>query len=182
MEPIKISPEQLEKLADGIRIMESVVNREQMPELWIYALTSEWETLAKAQDCLQEQGDRDLDEESGQTFAAPQLSEVAVALPVGGDDLYYLAGSGMDLSNEAFAYRVAGEGSRTTDFTWSRDPAKLRISDFKQIELADSDIYLDEFLDRNGTAVPGNPTVKRDQEATQPKRSPRNSIDSYLAS
>lgn len=181
MEPVQISSEQLEDLAKGIRVMELAVESENMSELWVLALTSSQEALWKAQEAIQESAEGDEDSPAPE---APKLNEIAIAFPVkGGDDLYYLVGSGMRLQKETFAYKVASEGARVLDFTWARTPAKLRLSDLKVIELSDSDIYLDEFLERNGTAVasPAPKAVTRSQEATNPQES-TNPIDQYLAS
>jgi hypothetical protein len=183
MESIEISPEQLKQLTDGVRVLELVLRGENLPTAWVYALTTSQEVIFKAEDALREEGERDREDEMDQTFEAPKLTEIAIAIPVSGDGLYYLTGSGLKLTNEAFAYRKAGEGPMLTDFTWSRTPARLTVADLKLIELADSDIYLDDFLERNTAATAAAPekkTVERDEEATKPKST--NPIDNYLAS
>ena len=118
--------------------------------LHIYGITTNPNILDAAREAVADS--EDVQEED------VQVSEVAVALPLSGDIIYYLHGSGLKLGNDDFVYRgTGGEGIRTLYFS------KLAVAS-SQDELVD-------FLQKYGTpnAAEVVPAVHRTEEATVPQ-------------
>jgi hypothetical protein len=172
----ELSGRQLNDLAAGVRILEPVLDLDGGIPAWLYLLTSSPEAITRAKEAIEAQSQMDYGEE-----AAPEITEVAISLQVGGDDLYYLVGSGIKLQNETFVYKTV-EGIRTSDFTWGDSEVKLGLKDIGKIALSNWDGDLENFLEEYGKAfVPASkPPIQRNQEAVTNK--PVNPIDNYLTS
>lgn len=161
---IEINEERLEKLHDGLELME-MLDRESMRslDLHIYGVTSNPQIIDAAREAVAES--EELAEED------VQLSEVAVAIGISADTIYALLGSGIKLTREDFAYMGSGgEGVRTMSFTFAHYKPIVDMGSFTKIALAFSESWLDDFLRKEGTGTPAQvtPAVHRTQEATQP--------------
>ena len=100
-----------------------------------------------------------------------QLSEVAVSIPISGDTIHALTGSGIKLNREEFAYMgTGGEGVSALTFVFAHWKPKASFAYFSRMALASSDSWLDDFLRKYGTAAAAKvaPAVHRDEEATAP--------------
>src|SRR5271168_4730870 len=161
---VEINAERLSHLHEGLELLEQV-DRDAMRtlDLFLYGLTNNPQILDAAKEAIAE--DAEIAEED------VQLSEVAVAIPVGSDIIYYLDGSGLILRKEDFAYMGSGgEGVRTMSFAFSHYKPRVTLSYFNKMALASSDAWLDEFLRKEGSGATATVTqnVRRTEEATQP--------------
>jgi hypothetical protein len=161
---IEIDKERLSKLHDGLELME-MLDREAMVslDLHIYGITNDPQILDAAREAIAD--DEELTEQD------VEVAEVAVAIPLGSDAIYSLAGSGIKLRNEDFAY-LGGEGAgiRTLSFTFANFKPVVSLNNFSKVALASSSAWLDNFLQREGSgqAAQVTPAVHRSEEATQP--------------
>src|SRR5271170_3696597 len=142
---IEVDAESLSKLHAGLTLLEQV-DRDAMRtlDLFLYGLTNNPEIVDAAKEAIAD--DAEVEESD------VQLTEVAVAIPMGSDIIYYLDGSGLILRREDFAYMGSGgEGIR-------------------QMSLASSHAWLDDFLRKEGSgqAATVKQNVHRTEEATQP--------------
>lgn len=161
---IEVSAEDLDKLHDGLKLLE-MVDRDAVSnlDLFVYGLSNNPQIVDAAKEAIADS--EELAEED------VQLSEVAVAIPMSSDTSYYLAGSGLILRREDFAYMGSGgEGVRTQTFAFSHYHPRVSLSYFTKLALASSDAWLDEFLRKEGSGKPAQitPNVRRTEEATQP--------------
>jgi hypothetical protein len=161
---IDVNPERLSDLHGALELIESV-DREAFRnlDLHIYGITSNPQIVDAAKEAIAENAD--LAEED------VQLSEVAVAIPLSADIIYYLAGSGLKLQREDFAYMGSGgEGVRTMGFAFSHYKPTVNLGYFSKLALASSDAWLDDFLKKEGSGKPAQvaQNVRRTEEATQP--------------
>jgi hypothetical protein len=161
---IDVDPERLSKLHEGLELIESV-DREAFRnlDLFIYGITNNAQIIDAAKEAIAE--DADVTEQD------VQLAEVAVAIPLSSDIIYYLAGSGLTLRREDFAYMgTGGEGVRTMSFAFSHYRPKVTLGYFGKLAVASSDAWLDDFLRKEGSGKPAavTPNVRRTEEATQP--------------
>jgi hypothetical protein len=161
---IDVNPERLSNLHGALELIESV-DRDAFRnlDLHIYGITNNPQIVDAAKEAIAENAD--VSEED------VQLSEVAVAIPLSSDIIYYLAGSGLNLRREDFAYQGAGgEGIRTMSFTFSHYKPQVTLSYFSKLALASSDAWLDDFLKKEGSGKPAAvaQNVRRTEEATQP--------------
>jgi hypothetical protein len=161
---IDVNPERLSNLHGALELIESV-DRDAFRnlDLHIYGLTNNPQIVDAAKEAVAENAD--VAEED------VQLSEVAVAIPLSSDIIYYLAGSGLNLRREDFAYMGAGgEGIRTMSFTFSHYKPQVTLSYFSKLAIASSDAWLDDFLKKEGSGKPAAvaQNVRRTEEATQP--------------
>jgi hypothetical protein len=132
--------------------------------LHIYGITTNPNILDAAREAVADS--EDVQEED------VQVSEVAVALPLSGDIIYYLHGSGLKLGNDDFVYRgTGGEGIRTLSFTFSTFKPRATFKDFSKLAVASSQDELVDFLQKYGTpnAAEVVPAVHRTEEATVPQ-------------
>jgi hypothetical protein len=165
---IDVNPESLSNLHGALELIESV-DREAFRnlDLHIYGITNNPQVVDAAKEAIAENAD--VAEED------VQLSEVAVAIPLSSDIIYYLAGSGLKLHREDFAYNGAGgEGIRTMSFAFSHYKPQVTLSYFNKLALASSDAWLDDFLKKEGSGKPATVTqnVRRTEEATKPATPP----------
>jgi hypothetical protein len=161
---IDVNPERLSNLHGALELIESV-DREAFRnlDLHVYGITNNPQIVDAAKEAIAENADV--------TEEDVQLSEVAIAIPLSADIIYYLAGSGLNLRREDFAYLGAGgEGIRTMSFTFSHYKPQVTLSYFSKLAVASSDAWLDDFLRKEGTNKPATVTqnVRRTEEATQP--------------
>jgi len=161
---VEINAERLSHLHEGLELLEQV-DRDAMRtlDLFLYGLTNNPQILDAAKEAIAE--DAEIAEED------VQLSEVAVAIPVGSDIIYYLDGSGLILRKEDFAYMGSGgEGVRALSFAFAHYKPRVTLNYFTKIALASSDAWLDDFLRKEGSgqAAQVSQNVRRTEEATQP--------------
>ena len=168
---IDVNPERLSNLHGALELIESV-DRDAFRnlDLHIYGITNNPQIVDAAKEAIAESADV--------TEEDVQLSEVAVAIPLSADIIYYLAGSGLNLRREDFAYQGAGgEGIRTMSFAFSHYKPQVTLSYFSKVALASSDAWLDDFLKKEGSGKPAAvaQNVRRTEEATQPGTPPATS-------
>jgi hypothetical protein len=161
---IDVNPERLSNLHEALELIESVdADAFRNIDLHVYGLTSDPQIVDSAKEAIAE--DAEVAEED------VQLSEVAVAIPLSSDIIYYLAGSGLKLQREDFAYTGAGgEGVRTMSFAFAHFKPRVTLARFSKLALASSSAWLDDFLKQQGSGKPAQvtPNVRRTEEATQP--------------
>jgi hypothetical protein len=161
---IDVNADRLSKLHEGLELIESV-DRDAFRglDLFIYGLTNNAQILDAAKEAIAES--EEVAEED------VQLAEVAVAIPLSSDMIYYLAGSGLRLQREDFAYLGSGgEGVRSMSFAFAHFKPTVTLSYFSKLSVASSDAWLDDFLRKEGSNKPAQITqnVRRDEEATVP--------------
>lgn len=161
---VEVDAERLSKLHEGLELIESV-DREAFRnlDLHIYGITNNPQIVDAAKEAIAES------EEVAEQDV--QLAEVAVAIPLSSDIIYYLAGSGLTLRREDFAYMGSGgEGVRTMSFAFAHYRPKVVLNYFSKLAVASSDAWLDDFLRKEGSGKPATVTqnVRRTEEATQP--------------
>jgi hypothetical protein len=161
---IEVDSERLSKLHEGLELIE-MVDRDAFRnlDLFIYGVTTNPQIVDAAKEAIAES------EEVAEQDV--QLAEVAVAIPLSSDIIYYLAGSGLTLRREDFAYTGGGgEGVRTMSFAFAHYRPKAVLSYFSKLAVASSDAWLDDFLRKEGSGKPATVTqnVRRTEEATQP--------------
>lgn len=161
---LEIDAKRLEELWAGMDILESVdLDKLQEFDLFLYGLTTSETIVDAAKESIADNAD--LSEED------VELSEVAVAIPLGADSIRILLGSGFTAKREDFAYMgTGGEGIRKLSFIFSSFKPTLAVSEFTTMALAQSDAWLDDFLKQYGNKQPAvvKENVRRDEEATQP--------------
>lgn len=151
-----IKLEDLSTLLPAMKILERVGSISL--DYCVYGLTSDPGVIAQAEEAIKEEGD-DEDLETSH-----HVSEVAVAIPLSSDSLYFLEGSGMPIKHLEFAYMTGGEGARTSTFLWRNSSTKILSSAFTKLAISDDDTWIDDFLQKN--ASPEAPEVSRTEEAT----------------
>jgi hypothetical protein len=163
---IDIDEERLHKLHDGLEMLE-MLDREAMQtfDLNLYGLTNHPSVIDAAKEAIAGAGEGDITEED------IELSEIAVAIPLGADTVYALGGSGIKLRTEGFAYTgEKGEGIRTSNFGYANYRATVALNQFTQLAIASSDSWLEDFLSQYGNKQPVEikQNIRRTEEATQP--------------
>jgi hypothetical protein len=161
---LEVNAERLSNLHDGLELLE-MVDREAVRniDLHIYGITNNPQIIDAAKEAIAES--EELAEED------VQLSEVAVAIPLSADMIYYLTGSGMILRDGEFAYLGSGgEGVRSMSFAFAHYKPRVTLNYFTSLAVASSDAWLDDFLRKEGSGKPAQVTqnVRRTEEATQP--------------
>jgi hypothetical protein len=161
---VEINAERLAHLHEGLELLEQV-DREGIRtlDLHLYGISNNPQIVDAAKEAI-----ADSEELAEQDV---QLSEVAVAIPLSSDTVYYLDGSGLILRKEDFAYMGSGgEGVRTQSFAFSHYHPRVTLSYFTKIALASSVGWLDDFLRKEGSGQAAQVTqnVRRTEEATQP--------------
>jgi hypothetical protein len=160
MRYVEVSKEEIQNLRPAIQLLERVnhASSSTMADYTIYGLTTNPEILQAAAESVY------VDEAEGET--PPQFSEVAVAIPVSSDFLYYLTGSGLKVNGLDFAYpgMTQGEGIRTDKFSDAINP-RVILDNFAHIAIADGDVWLDDFFNQHVQAQPQHHEVERDEEA-----------------
>lgn len=159
-----IDEERLLRLHDGLEILETL-DRDAIYslDLFLYGLTQDETIVDAAKEAIADEAE--IAEQD------VQLGEVAVAVPLSSDNIHALAGSGIRMQREDFAYMgQGGEGIRTNSFTFSHFKPTVAISSFSQMAIASSDSWLEDFLKQYGNKQPVEikQNVRRTEEATQP--------------
>jgi hypothetical protein len=162
---IDVTEEQLHKLHDGLEMLE-MLDRDAMEafDLHLYGITKDPSVLDAAREVIADDAEGEMSEED------VQLSEIAVAIPLGADTVYAFGGSGIKLKNESFAYMESAQGIRTGYFLSANWRPTVALSQFSQLALASSDSWLDDFFRQYGNKEPAEikQNVRRSEEATQP--------------
>jgi hypothetical protein len=175
----EVSSHDLMDARPGLQLVERLLEDEHFTP-YVYGMTTDVEILEAAQAAIADDAGRD---EEGNPAANVKLSEVAVAIPFSGDILYSLAGSGLLLQHEDFAYISPNEGARTMSFRWAGVRPRVNLKDFTVLALSDDDMYLDEFLKQNATKQQEEApaTVQRTvPQAVKSSRRIPNPIDEFL--
>ena len=161
---VDINEERLSRLHEGLELLETV-DREAMHslDLYLYGISNNPQLLDAAREAIADS--EELEEQD------VQLTEIAVAIPLGADTIYALMGSGIRAKREDFAYiGGAGEGVRSMSFAFGHFKPQITLSAFSKLALASSDSWIDDFLRQEGSGQQAKitPAVHRNQEATQP--------------
>jgi len=129
-----VTAEELLKLREGLDILSKLEDtREMLRDIYIYGISSDMAILDAAKEAIAAESEERISEEN------VQLSEVAIAIPLSSDIVYYLTGSGLKLNREEFAYTgEAGEGVRELGFQWARMKPTITAGNFSQMALASS--------------------------------------------
>jgi hypothetical protein len=167
MEFVDIKQDDLLKLRDGLEILDRLRDPafDDRGKVYFYGVSTDVVVLDAAREAIAEYADDPAITEDSIT-----LGEVAVCLPISGDVIYALTGSGMklDSTEDEFAYRTGTEGPRILSFRWSRVKPVVTVADFTKMALANDSVYLDRYLAQRGTNTPGQikKEVKRENPAT----------------
>jgi len=166
-EYIETTEEQLLGLRDSLDLLEQL-NRDKIRELdiYLYGTTTDRGLVDAAKEAI-----ADSSYEVEITEEDVNLTEIAVAIPISGDTIYALTGSGFRVDRHiSFAYQSEGEGPRDLNYGASSYRPNISFSVLKNPALADSDLNLGEYLKQYGTggAAQIKPKVRRTEEATQP--------------
>ena len=161
---VDVTSERLSNIREGLTLIEQV-DRDAANnlDLYVYGITSDPQIIDAAKEAIADS--EELDESD------VQVAEVAVAIPLSSDTIYYLTGSGLILRREDFTYQGRqGEGVRTQTFAFSHYHPRVTLNNFSKLAVASSDAWLDDFLKREGSNTPAQitPNVRRTEEATQP--------------
>ncbi len=162
---IDVTEEELTKLRETLSLLERLdIAKIETLDIYVYGMTNSPAILDAAREAVADASNDEISEED------VTLSEVAIAIPVSADILYYLTGSGFKLRNESFVYTGEGEGPREVNFAFSNFRPRVTLADFTHFALADSDGYLDRYLSKYGKAGAAviKKRVQRTEEATQP--------------
>lgn len=177
----EVSEHDLQDARPGLMLVEQLLKDDNFVP-YFYGLTTKADVLYACQSAIEDDAGRDDDDNA---IEVPQLTQVAVAIPFGADTIYYLAGSGLSLQNEDFAYATPSEGARTLSLRWGRQRPRVHLTDFTKMALSDSDMDLDEFLKQYATKLETPTKVTREQvpavKASSHKASLLNPIDRFLA-
>ncbi len=166
---VDIKPDDLLKLRDGMEILDRIRDDpDERRNVFLYGISNDTVILDAAREAIAEQMD-----EEGITEEQIQLSEVAVSIPISGDVIYALTGSGMKLqeSDDEFAYRGGeGEGIRVLGFNWARVKPVVTVGDFTKMALANDSVWLDRYLSQRGANTPT--VIQKQVQRTEPTATP----------
>lgn len=165
---VDIQQDQLLKLRDGLEILGQIWDSDESPRVYLYGISNDPVVLDAAREAIAEQ----MDDETV-TEDTIQLAEVAVCIPLSGDVIYALTGSGITLEqgDDEFAYVGGkGEGIRTSGFNWARVKPQVAVGEFTRLALAGDSVWLDRFLQQRGTNQPAQiqQKVQRSAPAVAP--------------
>jgi hypothetical protein len=168
MQFVDIRPDDLLKLRDGLDILDRIrEDPDEQRNIFLYGISTDTVLLDAAREAVANDADDPAIMEDNIT-----LGEIAVAIPLSGDVIYALTGSGMKLDRRGeFAYRSGeGEGVRTLSFQWSNVKPVVTLKDFSQTALANDSVWLDRYLAQRGTnaTVAVQKEVQRATPATPP--------------
>lgn len=169
---VDIKQDDLLKLRDGLEILDRIREEDTKQNVFLYGISNDTVILDAAREAIAENMD-----DPAVTEDTIQLAEVAVCIPLSGDVIYALTGSGMklDQGDDEFAYRGGkGEGIRVVGFNWSRVKPVVTVGDFSKMALANDSVWLDRYLAQRGTNTPAaiQKEVKREAPATVPAALP----------
>jgi hypothetical protein len=162
---VDVTAEDLQKLKGGLEIMGRLFRSsgEEMPQLYLYGLTSDVGVLDAAKEAIAAYSDED---ELGEEDI--ELSEIAVEIGLSDDVLYYLLGSGVKLGRgDEFAYMgKQGEGIREIGWQWTRRQPTVALGNLTKMALASDSGWGDKFLQQYGNKQPLKVNVQRNTPAT----------------
>lgn len=165
---LDINEDQALKLREGLELLETL-DRDAVAglELYIYGLTSDLQVLDAAREAIASDYEEEISEED------VQIGEIAIAIPISSDTIYALTGSGIRLQKEYFAYAGSeGEGTRRSYLYNSNYRPIVTLHSFSHLALAESDSWIDDYLEKTGGKGIAPTEIKRKiqrtEEATQP--------------
>jgi hypothetical protein len=166
---IDTNEQELHSIREALSLLERIeVGLTDKLDVFVYGVTQNPAIIDAAKEAIAKtyyEAEEEIDESD------VELAEVAVAIPLSSDILYYLTGSGLKLRAGDFVYRSAeGGGIKSGDFLHSDFKPSVTIHDFSHVGLAESNSSVDQFLNRYGKGQ--GATIKknlhRTEEATQP--------------
>lgn len=145
MDFVTITADDLNKLREALEIISRLDNHgERAITLTLYGLTSDPQVIAAVKDAVAQ--DAEIQEEDVKI-----AGEVAVAIEMSGDILYYLTGSGLKLDTEEVAFtKGGGNGIDTIQMTWSSVKAKVNVSSFSTMAISRDSWDANTFLRQYG--------------------------------
>lgn len=164
-----VSKEELAALRAALPILERVLEGGSL-ELYFYGLTTDRGLLNNASLILEE------DEEP------VTLSQIAVCVPLTGDTIYYLTGSGLILRDETFAYISGSDGARINNLRTFAGAARLTLDAFTETAMSSTDAWIDDFLTEAVAKVTKVTSKDQGVARTEPATHQASSIDKYLNS
>jgi hypothetical protein len=157
---INVTEEQINSLRDALSLLDHLnPDKSATLDLYLYAMVNSVGVVDAAKEAVAETAEQEMDE------TQVQISQVAVAVPVSSDTLYYLAGSGLKLHREDFVYVSGNDGPRQGSFAFSHYKPTLSLREMQNLVLADSDAWLDQFVRQSGTKAPATTKIPRDAAA-----------------
>ncbi len=168
---VDVTEEELAGLRESLSLLERLdIAKIDTLDIYVYGMTKSPALLDAAREAVAGYSNEEISEED------VILTEIAIAIPLSADNLYYLMGSGLKLHREeTFSYIGGqGEGPREVNFGYATFRPQVTLADFEHIAMADSNGYLDRFLTKYGVGAPAQikKKVRRDEEATQPVPTP----------
>ena len=157
MRYVEVSKEELQNLRPALSLLERVNHETEsvMADYTLYGITQNPNVLKTAS------------EEVAYGDSTPQLHQIALAVPLSSDILYYLTGSGLKVGHLAFAYFGEGSEGILTESFFAQTEDKVTLDDFQHLAVADGDVWLDDYLQKHGQEqTPASQEVQRDAEAT----------------
>ncbi len=165
---VTVTAEELEKLREALVLIERVTGYdEDRLKLTLYGLTSDSGVIDATKEAIADEAEL---EETDIKIAG----EVAVAIELSGDILYYLTGSGLKLQTEEVAFtKGGGNGVDSAQLSWAKWRPTVTVRSFREMALATDSWSAATFLQRYGkkgpavTTPPAHPAqeVKRNIES-----------------
>jgi hypothetical protein len=142
---VTTTKEELAALREGLDVLSKLDDTESRTvDIYLYGVTSS-QTLI---DSVKESIAGAIDEDETDIKIA---GDVAIAIPLSSDILYYLTGSGLQLKNEEVAYsKGGGNGIDMTSLVFAGFRPKVTTALFHTMAIAREDIWLDKFLQQYG--------------------------------
>jgi hypothetical protein len=147
---VTVTDEQLKNLREGLTLIEQVTGYDEDTrlQLTLYGLTSDPSVVDCAKEAVADEAEID---ESQVKIAG----EVAVAIPLSGDTLYYLTGSGLQLQGEEIAFsKGGGNGIDTIQTTWAKYRPRITTATFREMAIAGDSWSAATFLQKYGKKAP----------------------------
>jgi len=170
---VTVTPEELEKLREAFTLIERVTGYdEDRLQITLYGLTSDPGVIDATKEAIADEAEVD----EGDIKIS---GEVAVAIELSSDVLYYLTGSGLKLQTEEVAFtKGGGSGVDTAQLAWAKWRPTVTIRSFREMAIAKDNWSAATFLQQYGKknapppAAPAHPPqeVKRTENAEQPRR------------
>ena len=164
----EISPEDLVKLRDGLTILERLdQDSYDNTPYYLYGISSDEGVLSSAKESIAELMTDRSEDETQFSENDIELSEVVVEIPISGDVLNALLGSGIKLDKSSeFAYLGGeGEGIRELSFSWSSYKPTVTVKSFSSLAVARDSGWGDKFLAKHGNQIPMRTTIRRNEPA-----------------
>jgi len=165
MRYIEITEHTLEDARPGLILVEQLMRDEEFTP-YIYGMTTKEVVLMVAAEAI---ADNEGPDDDG-NLNTPTLTEIAVAIPLDSDALYYLQGSGLLLQFEDFSYKLpgSGEGTRTDTLSVTGTRPRVHLNDFTALAIAQDSLFLDNFYDQYAAKeLEGHAEVKREEPAIE---------------